>query len=307
MPTAYIAVMLSGAVICAALFACRLRQKKLNAFAAVWGLPLALAFGFAGAKIAYFLLRLGRDWLSYGWGGLLLFAPYQFSFLGGCLGVALGVMLALRVSCAPLKEGLDAFAPAGALMAAFARGAEYFLDETNVSGSEIENEFFRRFPFGVTNEYDECYFALFFLCALFALAVCVFGLLRRREENVPGLLFERTVFYLCLPQVFCESLRNDSIMWGFVRPEQLFCVIIMFLLLAYSCWKTKGKGFWRDFRPLFVFLFCVIVLVFVEFNLDKTFIEISHAADYVLMGAALLGIAFCECRCTARRYGQGKK
>ncbi|MBQ9263634.1 MAG: prolipoprotein diacylglyceryl transferase [Clostridia bacterium] len=306
MNVAYFGMMIVGAVVCTALFAGLLNQKGMKASGAVWMLPLAAALGFACAKAVYCLLMVQFVGPRYGLGALVRMEKGEFSFFGGCAGVLLGAALAGRITRQNRAQFLDAFAPAGALMVCFARASEYYLGEFNIPSDEIETEFFHRFPFAITNEWEEWYAALFMLAALFALIVFVLSLCRKQESRIDGLRIERTIFYLCLPQVFCESLRSDGIMWGFVRAEQVLCGLCMFALLLIHCRAAKEKGKWKTYWPLYADLGCILVMVFVEFNLDKTFVDIPSFLNYGLMWLALLGIAGCECFCVRRRMKRTK-
>lgn len=296
----YTLTMLAGALLAAGLFAL-LMKNLLKPSSALIALPLWAVCGYVGAKGLYFLLMISRETRAFSAAQLFQFSPDKFSFLGGCLGVAAGTALAARLAGQPLKKTLDAFAPAGALAVAFARGAEHFLQEVNWSAFEVESPLLQRFPFSALNAYDQWYLTLYTLAAAAALTVsCVF-LFRKKEAAVPGLRFERVAFYLCLPQIFLESLRSDSLYWGFVRPEQLLCAAIMFALLFRHCWAVREKGFPAAFWPLAVNLACLGIMVFVEFNLDKQFIPMSEIANYGIMWLSLLGIAACECFAVRRR------
>ena len=304
MNASYTLVMLAGALLAAGLFAWRLKKAGLRPACALIALPLWAACGYIGAKALYFLLMINRELRFFSLAQLLRFSPDKFSFLGGCLGAVGGTALAARLTGQPLKKTLDAFAPAGALAVAFARAAERFLGEVNWSAFEVASPLLQRFPLADANMYGQWYLALYAFAALAALAVGALFLLRKKEAPVAGLRFERAAFYLCLPQIFLESLRSDSLYWGFVRPEQVLCAVILFLLLAHHCKKARKGGFIAAFWPLAVNLLCIGVMVFVEFNLDKQFIPMSETANYALMWLALAGIAACECFAARRRMKQ---
>ena len=105
--------------------------------------------------------------------------------------------------------------------------------------------------------------------------------------------FLRTLFYLCLPQIIFESLRNyNRLTWTqFVRVEQLMCMLyIEAMLLLYGVWA--GKGTRNRFLPAIVGLVCAGVFVGVEFALDKT--NLSHAVTYAVMIAGLIILGWME-------------
>ncbi len=300
----YFVFLFSGAVICTALFAALLKKNRMNAVCALAALPLSALLAAACAKAGYFLLLIGREWPRYGLSGLLRFSYRELSFFCGCAGALLGAALAAKITGQPVGRALDLFAPSGALMAAFARAGEYFLPDMNLPSHEIEHDFFRRFPFAVTNEYEEWYAALFMLSALFALAVCVVFLVRKQEKIIPGLRLEQCVFYLCLPQIFMESLRSDSIKWGFVRCEQVLCAVCMLLLLVRGCLAAKEKSFLKTWWPVLINAVCVGLLVVVEFNLDRSYIPLTMAGNYAVMWVVLLSLAVCQIHLVRRRLRQ---
>ena len=69
-----------------------------------------------------------------------------------------------------------------ALAIALARCAEMHLGMLGASKYDTESAFFCRFPFAVSNEWDEWYLAVFALEALTALVICVVFALKRKEE-----------------------------------------------------------------------------------------------------------------------------
>ena len=302
MHTSYLITIIIGAAASTALFSVLLKRRRMNEFSAGLALILAAALGFFCAKIGYFLLQLDKMNSRYGLEGLLRIPAYQeYSFVCGCAGAVLGVLLTAKLTRQPTGRYLDAFAPCGALMAAVARGAEFFLPDVNLSSEEVELELFQRLPFAVSNEYEEWYFALFFAAAALALAVFVFALIRKKERSVPGLLMERTAFYLSLPLILLESMRNGANCWGFVRVEQVLCAVVLFLLLFFGCLKSKEKNVLRRFAPALIDLCCVGALVFVEFNMDRGYVPLSYFGNYAVMAAVLLIVAGCEIWSSRRR------
>ena len=94
---------------------------------------------------------------------------------------------------------------------------------------------------------------------------------------------------LALPQVFCESLRARCMKWGFVRIEQLLCGLLLLFLIWLGCKKNSSGAGKQKYLPLIISIFCVILIVFVEFALDK--LPISTLMCYVLMILALVIMA----------------
>ncbi len=284
----------------------RAKKRGMKIAPVFTGVLLGAALALALSKALYTVLLSNRVWPRYGWASLLRMDAAEFSFIGGCLGMALGVALGAKLHKIDPPKMLSLFAPAGALMAAGVRAAEIFLDMQG-AGSYVENETFARAPFAISNEWGEWFWAVFLLEALAALVVAGMFAVRKKEDAIPGLRFERVVYYLCVPQIFCESLRALGMRWGFVRIEQVLCGVIIEALLIYGCLRYKEPaGFWKRFWPCFAAIGCVGVVVGVEFGLDKV-PQISDTVWYCVMIAALVGFGALEHFVTGRRLRrQGK-
>ena len=265
------------------------KRGLLTALTFVFG----AALGVVCAKLVYCLICI-QDVLLDGIEETLLSDNMEcMSYYGGVAGVILGAVLAAKCTGNKPMAALNAYAPAGALMAALARFAEYFLNTVNV-GRMIEDERLQFFPLaqGVDYGYDytEWYLAVFMLCGIAGVVVLLVSLNKFRDRR-----FLRTVFYLCLPQIIFESLRNyNRLTWTqFVRVEQLACMLyIEAVFLLYGVWA--GKGTKNRFLPAIVGLICAGVFVGLEFALDKT--NIPHVVTYGVMILFLGVLAWAECR-----------
>ena len=284
----------------------RAKKRGMKIAPVFTGVLLGAALALALSKALYTVLLSNRVWPRYGWASLLRMDAAEFSFIGGCLGMVLGVALGAKLHriCPPIM--LSLFAPVGALMAAGVRAAEIFLDMQG-AGSYVENETIARAPFAISNEWGEWFWAVFLLEALAALVVAVVFGVSKKEDAILSLRFERVVYYLCVPQIFCESLRALGMRWGFVRIEQVLCGVIIEGLLIYGCLQCAApRGFWKRFWPCFAAIGCVGVVVGVEFGLDKV-PQISDTVWYCVMIAALVGFGALEHFVTGRRLRrQGK-
>ncbi len=301
MNEAYVITLAVWGLICLALFLLLLRRRGMKLVSALWGAVFAAVLGYALAKAFYVGLLCTRVWPRFGWEAFLRTKGAEFCFFGGCLGAVLGMALGARLTKTDEKRFLSAFAPCGAFMAAGARYAERYLGLLG-AGSLVENPTFQRFPFAVSNQWDEWFRAIFMLEALCALAVGAVFLARKKEGLLPGLRLERTAFYLCLTQIFCESLRAQGMRWGFVRVEQVLCAVCLVGLLVYGCAQAEEWRFGKRFWPVFASLLCIGLIVGVEFALDKT--DMSPVFWYAVMIAVLTGFGALECFCTGRRFKQ---
>ena len=279
----------------------RLQRRGMKMAPAILGLVLSVILGWALAKLFYVALLFHRVWPRFGWEAFTRVKSTEFSFFGGCVGVILGMALAARLTKTHVKQFLSVFAPCGALMVAGARYAERYLGMLGV-GSLTDVPALCRFPFAVSNEWQEWFMAVFMLAALLALAISLVFALRKKEGWIPGLFLERTAFYLCLSQILCESLRAQGLKWGFVRVEQLLCAVTLVGLLLYSCLQSGERGLWNRFWPIAGALACIGAIVGVEFALDR--IDLSPYFWYALMILTLFVLGWLEYFCTRRRFEQ---
>lgn len=259
---------------------------KKRGLAAGLTLLFGAVLGAVFARVGYCLLQLDYA-LGYGlWETLLSDDMTMTSFFSGMLGVILGAALAAKCTGNPVMEALNVYAPAGALMAALARFGEQFLGLCG-TGNYVENEAFCFFPLAVSNEWGEWYVAVHLISGLFYLVIAVIALLRFRERR-----FLRTIFYLCLVQVFLESLRNQSLIWSqFIRVEQLICMVMVEGILILLGMRARGRR--RRFLPAIAGLLCAGVFVAVEFAVGGKILNgVSPAVFYAVMilGLALLAV-----------------
>lgn len=285
--SSYYLWMLLSALVCTAFYGFLARRTGRAWQLSLTALLLGTALGTVCAKLVYYLTQIdfmiANGWLQ----SLINPDPAEWCFFGGAIGVGLGVWLAARLVGVKVSVALDAFAPAGALMVALARFSGYFLQDAMIGlGEYMENPDLCFFPLTVVNEWDEHYLAVFMLEGLCALAVMAISLGCFRHKR-----FVRTIFYLCLPQIICESLHSDSISWLFVRVEQLLSMITMaVIILLYILWMKPCKLRWL---PIVVCAACAGLFVGVEFALDKSDWPIGLIYGAMLLGMAVLAVTEC--------------
>ncbi len=297
--TAYLLFMAGSAVLCFALFVFSAkRQMKLSGRrAATLGavsFGLAVLLGVFCSKLLYFIFRAGYL-LNMDFGGWLLsLKAGELSYYGAAAGVCLAVFLAAKILGEKPGKALNAFAAAGALLAALARFAEYWLGSLG-AGDFIEEAL--PFPLAISEvwnpDYPEYYLAIFMLEGILSLRVAVFALQNRKDR----LCFLRTVFYLCLLQVICESMRATSIRWLFVRYEQLLCFLIAEGILVWYALAGRKKGVHNWGAAAFGLLVCALT-VLEEFMLDGKVTPGGYALPpvviYGFMAWGLLELAVFE-------------
>ena len=253
-------------------------------------LLLGVLSGAACARLVWVLFRIMMR------PPLFALPVEELSYYGGVAGVILAVAAAARVCGRGPRETLNTFAPAGAFLAAMFRFAEGFLGTLGF-GTYLEEGIF--FPVTVEIVWDEYfseyYIAVFMLEGFLGLAAMVFALLRAKDRN----RWIRTLFYLCLPQVLCESLRIQSIRWLFIRAEQLVCFLLCEGVLVWYALRRGPRGLRSWFPALTGLLVCGLVIA-VEFALDGKITVggqgLSPWLLYALMAAGLCALAAAEHR-----------
>ena len=292
--TSWLLFLGGSALVCALWFFFTLRRTRPAGKAAALSLltlALGIVLGAACARLGWVLMRINSS-------PALFTLPYdELSYYGGMGGVILAVFLSAKILGCPVRETLNAFAPAGALLAALVRFAEGFLGLYGVGYVEawIERGVF--FPVTVeiawTEDYSEFYLAVFMLSGLFSLVAMVLSLCHGGERD----RFLRTLFYLCLPQILCESLRSQSIVWLFVRLEQLACFLVCEGILAWYAFRAGPRKL-RSWAPALAGLGVCGLLIACEFARDgKIMIGESMIAPWIcclVMAAGLVVLAVAE-------------
>lgn len=237
---------------------------------------------------AYYLLvsHLGGMWL----GASAFFSPepYDYAFGGGVLGFVLALGLTALLCRKPLCALGDVFAPAGLMGAVLLRLAEALTDFG--WGDAVDVAWMQRYPFAIQNMFGEWCSAVFNLEALCALVILAVLLLCR----LPGRRLSTALLWWAVCQIFCESLRVESIQWGFVRVQQVQSALIALTLLLIATLRMprglrhQALAYWGGF------VLAVGAVAFLEFAIDKmpwpTFV------NYVLMAAAVGLMGFCPQR-----------
>ncbi len=297
--SAWLIMMAVSLTIACALFSVSARKRMAlssGRAAALGGsvFVLSVLLGTLGAKLFYFLFRIfylidlgaGAFWLSLN--------TEELSYYGGVAGVTLAVFLAAKCFRLSPRSALNAFAAAGALLAAAARFAEAFLFPTGL-GAYLDDVL--PFPLAVsivyTEDYTESILAVYNFEGLVSLIAFVLALVHRNEPR----RFLRTLFYLCLPQILLESLRTDAINLLFVHIEQLLCYLFVEGVLVWYGWRWNRKRF-ASWIPALTGLVVCGLTVMEEFMLEgKILLNGSFIplwVTYGMMAAGLAAVAAAE-------------
>lgn len=290
----YVLWFLGSLVISLGLFALMNRGKKGVLPQCLLMGALGTVFGVVLSKLVYYLAMINYM-MMYGWlQSLVDVTMGTFSYYGGVAGFCLGVVLTARLTHERPLALLDAFAPAGVLLAALARFGEFFLEGVGTRDFlywELPEHCF--FPLAVSNEYGEWLYAVFMLEGLLTLCVFVLCVTCFKQQR-----FLRALFYLCLLQILCESLRTDSFTWLFVKVEQLICMLGLAGVLLVYCIKTPVQGF-RRWLPIVYCFPVAAVFVVLEFALNGK-IPMGKPLCYAIMIAGLVLLSLNEIRAFRR-------
>ena len=281
------------AIVCAALISCGAlalscaragldtRRGMLTALLAV---PLCIV-----CARGYYLLMNNVIGGAFWMGGLISFYPYENAMCGSVLGAMLAAVLAARLTGERPARLLDALAPAALLMIVLARAAEVFSDFG--WGQVIDDPALCFFPVAAQDMYGQWHGAVFMLESVLALAVLAAVLLRK--WRAPGGRFAFALVCWSMAQIFCESLRAETLRWGFVRVQQVQCAVFALAVLAIGSVKAGLRGR-RLVLPWSVYLLGVALVVGLEYALDK--LPMPRLLDYALMAIVLAAMGWAAIR-----------
>ena len=217
---------------------------------------------------------------------LLSLYPYEYAMCGTLLGVLLAAVLTALFTRQKTLPLLDALAPAALLALAVARVGEHFSDFG--WGQTFESARWQFFPVAVQDMYGQWHIAVYMLEALLALLVCACAM--RVARGMPGDRFLTALLWWAAAQIFCESLRAETIRWGFVRVQQLQCAVFILCVLIAFMVKAKRRGEKKRILPaVAAYVLGIGMVVLMEYAIDKW--ELSIMVCYIVMAAALLVMA----------------
>ena len=257
------------------------------------GLGLLFARGFYSLIRIEYLTKLGDTWQFFSFRN-----PEELCFFGGVTGVILAVIVSAYIFRLSPREVLNHFAPAGALMIALVRFAEFYLQSEMLGLGEptsigLTEETVLAFPWGIAIDwfgdgtYLEYHLAVFMYEGFAALAAMIFATIRIKDRDC----FIRTLFYICLVQILLESIRETSIAWLFVKAEQLMCFLyVEGVLVLYAVRRLRERKWSGILSPLLGLLTAGVVIL-IEFALQNKIAfmkELGPMKMYIIMAAALV-------------------
>lgn len=279
------ALLIAGAA-AAALLLMILQRKKTGT-----GLKTAFLFGAFAVPLCIFLGRAAFWLCSIEWirsSGYsfwdLIGTGYSYMLYGAVLGGFAAAFLTARISGGSFGSVADAAAAPAALMIAAGRFGEYLIDAGFGSGIlewfdpyEAWSMFpwedpdpICRFPFAVQNYYGTWRFSINLWEGLAAVVflIVLIALKKRRSGGAATLLL--LMYASC--QILFESMRKDEvIIWGFVKANQLISALLVLGVLVF-CWmkqpQAKKKPAELCIRTAMLLIAAGIIML-MEFALDQ--------------------------------------
>lgn len=239
---------------------------------------LALVLGAVCARGFYMLTS------PYGGMTELFFSfwPYEYAMSGAVLGAILAGLLTAALTRQSAGYVLDALTPTAMVTLALARCAEVFAD---FGWGAVVEEKWARFPFAVTDAFEQQRLCVFFIEAAFVLVVLVYA--KAWRKRMPGELFSIALCWFAMGHLFLETLRAESICWGFVRVQQLACALMgLGLLIGWNIKNKLGRKYLGV--GVLIYFLCIGLIVFAQYAMDKLTHLLPVPASYGLMGAALM-------------------
>lgn len=305
--TAYALCAALAALLSALLLPAAARRARVSARTGETFLLLAVVLGAFCAHLLYCLVQLPDILAEYG--GLFLLTPMRGGFMayGAMAGIALAALLSARWTKGNARAVLDAALPSGALFLALCRFSEFF-DGQGYGMQVDETPGLCFFPLSFQNEYGEWYLAIFLFEGLFALGLCLWAMIDKKERPEG----KKTVVFLILyaaSQTLFETLRRDQVIkWGFIRVSQLISVLLLAaILLIGQVISHKDKSFWRTLGAWLVFIVLTGACVGLEFTVDKPIpigdklLYLPYWLTYLLIGLCAAGMGVLAHRAVRAR------
>lgn len=237
----------------------------------------AVLFGTLGARL-YYIVCYHLPGAGMGGRTFVSDRPYEYAACGAVLGAMAGCALGARLSRFPAGKALDILTPGAALALALERLSEVFAD--SAWGEEILDEQWQFFPVALRDAYGDWYGAVNLLEAAAALAVLLAFLRPRLLRD--GSRFALTLLWWSMGQILCESLRAETLRWGFVRVQQVQCAVFGAAVILWALKRVKGAA--RAVLPA-IYLAGVGAVIALEFALDR--LSWPRWLDYALMALSL--------------------
>ena len=291
--TTYALCLLAGAAAAVALTAYLGRRNP--------GVNACLSMGMAaivgaviGGRLVYCLTQWEFILVDLGVAAFMA-QPWQggYNMYGALLGGLAGVLIYARATKKPADALLDLAAPGAALAICAGRLGEAFTSQG--LGAYVDSEALHLFPFAVENSWGDWQLPVFAYEAAAALVVMVVCLCLLRGGRRPaGRVAEVFLALISLCQIMLESLRADEfIRFGFVKFNMLAAAVALGAVIGLSVWRQVKRGGWKPWQifRLILFALSIVVVILIEFALDKSPIDNRLLYAVMALMLTLMGVS----------------
>ena len=291
--TAYALCLLAGAA--AAMLLTAYLGRKTPGVNACLSMGMAAVIGAViGGRLVYCLTQWEFILVDLG-GAAFMAQPWQggYNMYGALLGGLAGVLIYARATKKPACALLDLAAPGAALAICAGRLGEAFTSQG--LGAYVDSEALQRFPFAVENSWGDWQLPVFAYEAAAALVTMIVCLCLVRDGKRPaGRVAEVFLALISLCQIMLESLRADEfIRFGFVKFNMLAAAVALGAVIGLSVWRQVKRGGWKPWQifRLILFALSIVVVILIEFALDKSPIDNRLLYAVMALMLTLMGVS----------------
>ena len=277
-------VMLGAAALALALMLLRKKKTGIQTGTVLLFGALALPLCILAGRAAFFLCSI--EWIKNSdisfWD--FIGSGYSYMLYGAVLGGFAAALAAAKISGQSFGKVADAAAAPAALLILAGRFAEYLIGAGYGTGVSTwfdpEGEWSMiawedpsaicRFPFAIKNYYGAWRFSINLWEGLAALAFLIVLLTMKKRKSGGAASLLLLMYASC--QILFESMRKDEvIIWGFVKANQLISALLVLGILAF-CWLKQPKE-QRQPKELalrtVMLLLAAGIIMLLEFALDQ--------------------------------------
>ncbi len=257
-----------------------LRRQKIRLRYLFYVSPIAVLCGLLLSRSLYVVFN---DDLYASLTEKFKFTDGGYMLYGGIFGAAIAVIAwcTLTKRKKLILPLLDAASPGAALGICVGRLGSAFYEECY--GMTVTNEAFCKLPFAVyIPSYDGYCMAVFLyesvICLLIAL---ILPHIRKAYGGAKGAETVNFIVMYAGARTFLESLRADSVYYGFVRVSQVIsALILLFVFVVYSVKLVRATSFKKTYLILYVGFASFLTIGFLsEFYMGSS----SYVRNYIIL------------------------
>lgn len=234
------------------------RRKKFHPEVFFYIAPFAVLSGLFFARLMYVTFNHA---LFLSFDEILDLTSGGYCLYGGIFGASVAIVLwcFFTFKTKYMLDIFDAVCLYAPLSIAVGRMGSAFTDDCY--GTFITNPTFCRFPFASYVEvYESWCLSVFFFEAIGCFAIWLFMMGFQKKTSVKG---ANTSVFLTMYaglHTFLESLRTDSVYWGFVRISQVISALILIFFFVFMIVKLAKLTKYSHFYPIISVIFLAALI-----------------------------------------------